>query len=140
MPGPPVRTIRAELKDVATSALGSLRRLNDHQIEQAQHPDYIGLATVYRQASQFPEIFKGFRVHHLDKVRNMPVGTTVLCLPMTAADCGWRAVITNVFHENKKHARFAWMRFILLVSILVSVLMRENRDVPGHKACESSSG
>ena len=109
MPGPPVLTIKAELKDVLASALGSLSRLNDLRIEQAQHPDYTGLATVYRQASKYAPVFKGFRVHHLDKVRNMPVGTSVLCLPMTAADCGWRAVITNVTHENQKLARFAWV-------------------------------
>ena len=106
MPGPPVLIDRGELKDALTSALG---RLNGLQIEQAQDPDYVGLATVYRQASQYPEVFKGLRVHHLEQVTNMPVGTTVLCLPMIAADCGWRAVITNVIYENRRHARFAWM-------------------------------
>ena len=106
MPRAPALAGRAELQDALTSALS---KLGDLQIEQAQNPGYSGLATVYRQASQYQESFRGLRTHHLDKVANMPVGTTVLCLPMIASDHGWRAVITNVIYENQKHARFTWM-------------------------------
>ena len=34
---------------------------------------------------------------------------TVFCLPMTEADCGWRAVIININRETHLRSRLAWM-------------------------------
>ena len=68
-----------------------------------------GLAVVTRQASSYPELFKGFRAHHCAKVTDIPVRQVVFCLPLIASDANWRAVILTMCIGEVEHARLTWV-------------------------------
>ena len=95
-----------DIRHVLTEAI---RRLGQLQAEQAEDPHYFGLAQVYRQASEYPEQFEGFRAHQLRQVTDLPVGLTVYCLPMRDSDMGWRAVIFNIKRETQLRSRLTWV-------------------------------
>jgi hypothetical protein len=106
MPGPPNPIDRGELQHALITAM---RKLSDTQAEQAASPRYVGLAKVFRRASQYPASFAGFRTHHVHQVTDIPVGLTVFCLPMLETDCGWKAVIITVEQEARMRSRLTWV-------------------------------
>ena len=56
-----------------------------------------GVATVVNEAHAYPDMFKAFNAwtlrHTLGDVYDLPIGTTVLCLPQRPDDCGWVNVL-----------------------------------------------
>ena len=73
-----------------------------------------GLALVERQASSYPDAFKGFRAHHCERVTDVPAGQIVFCLPLISSDKDWRAVILNLCvrtreGEENEYAVLTWV-------------------------------
>ena len=74
-----------------------------------------GLARVTRQASEYPDAFKGYSPHHCKDVNDVPKGQVVFCLPFVPEDIGWRAIIVIILFDNQasrssyEAARLTWI-------------------------------
>ena len=78
-----------------------------------------GLAVVHKQASSFPEHFKGWEAKHMPMVTDVPVGQIVLCLPYEHSDIFWRAVIIIREVEGVELARLTWMHPECVVPLIL---------------------
>ena len=67
-----------------------------------------GLATIYRRASDYPRSFMGFNRTHLAGVEELPLGCTVLLLPLLPEDIGWAPVV-YVKCAISRRACFTWV-------------------------------
>ena len=69
----------------------------------------VGLARVFRQASNYREIFAGWLVSDVKDVSDLSLGILVLALSRSPQDVGWAPVVVNEYIECRNYARFKWV-------------------------------